>query len=128
MVDTATERFVRVDISDHIATVSLDRPRVNALTPAMMREIACVFRELGRSSEATVAILTSTRDGVFCAGADITESERRYVRRELSEGESQADLIDPGLVARDCFNGIRSGGLPVIAALNGAAVGAGAVL
>ena len=134
MADSATDqvgaqlRFVRVDISDHIATVSLDRPPVNALNPAMMREIACVFRELGRGSEATVAILTSAHDGVFCAGADIAESERRYVRRELAEGESQADLIDPGQVARDCFNGIRSGGLPVIAALNGAAVGAGAVL
>jgi enoyl-CoA hydratase len=134
MVDSATDqvdaqpRFVRVDISDQIATVSLDRPRVNALNPAMMHEIACVFRELGRGSTATVAILTSAHEGVFCAGADIAESERRYVRRELAEGESQADLIDPGQVARDCFNGIRSGGLPVIAALNGAAVGAGAVL
>jgi enoyl-CoA hydratase len=121
-------RFVRVDISDRIATVSLDRPKVNALSPAMMREIASVFRELGRGSQATVAILTSARDGMFCAGADIAESERRYARRELAEDESLADLIDPGAVARECFTGIRSGGLPVIAALNGAAVGAGAVL
>lgn len=121
-------RFVRVDISDGIATVSLDRPKVNALSPAMMSEIGSVFRRLGGGSEAVVAVLTSARDGVFCGGADIAESERRYARRELVEGETLADLIDPGQVVRDCFAGIRSGGLPVIAALNGAAVGAGAVL
>jgi enoyl-CoA hydratase len=129
-VGSATTRwqFIRVEISDNIATVSLDRPPVNALSPAMMREITSAFRELGRGQQAAVAILTSARDGVFCAGADIAESERRYVRREAAEGETAADLIDPGLVARELFNGIRSGGLPVIAALNGAAVGAGAVL
>jgi enoyl-CoA hydratase len=121
-------RFLRVDVADHIATVRLDRPKVNALSPAMMREIADVFDQLGGGSDATVAVLTSAHDGMFCAGADIAESERRYVRRELVEGESLADLIDPGMVARECFSEIRSGGLPVIAALNGAAVGAGAVL
>lgn len=121
-------QFVRVDISESVATVTLDRPPVNALNPAMMREIAAVFADLGRGSEAAVAILTSGCDGVFSAGADIAESERRYVRRELAEGESLADLIDPGRVARECFVGVRSGGLPVVAALNGAAVGAGAVL
>ncbi|MGO9156248.1 enoyl-CoA hydratase-related protein [Mycobacterium sp.] len=121
-------RFVRVDISGAVATVTLDRPPVNALNPAMMREIIWVFGELGRGTDAAVAILTSARDGVFCAGADIAESERRYVRHELAEGESVADLIDPGRIARDCFASIRRQGLPVVAALNGAAVGAGAVL
>lgn len=125
---SSSREFVHVDVRGNIATVMLDRPPVNALHPAMMREIGDVFRELGRSRDATVAILTSARDGVFCAGADIAESERRYVRRELVDGESMTDLIDPGLAARDCFNGVRTGGLPVIGALNGAAVGAGAVL
>lgn len=124
----ADNTFVQVDIADGVATVKLDRPKVNALSTAMMREIASVFRHLGQSSDASVAILTSARDGMFCAGADISDSERRYSRRELAEGESVADLIDPGLVARACFTGIRSGGLPVICALNGAALGAGAVL
>lgn len=125
---SGTTQYVRVDIRDGIATVSLDRPRVNALSTGMMREIASVFWQLGQGSEAAVAILTSARDGMFSAGADINDSERRYAKRELAEGESLRDLIDPGKVARDCFTGIRSGGLPVIAALNGAALGAGAVL
>jgi enoyl-CoA hydratase len=119
---------VRVEISDLVATVTLDRPPVNALSADMMREIAAVFGELGKSIEAAVAILTADGDRVFCGGADVGESERRYVRRELIETETVADLIDPGAVVRDCFFAISSGALPVIAAVNGAAVGAGAAL
>ena len=94
MADSATDqvgaqrRFVRVDISDHIATVSLNRPRVNALNPTMMREITCVFKELGRGSKATVAILTSAQRRCVLCRCRHRRSERRYVRRELAEGES----------------------------------------
>ena len=121
-------RFLRVEIDGGIATVTLDRPPVNALSAPMMREIGRVFTELGRGTAAVVAVLTAGGERVFCAGADIAESERRYVRRELIPGETMADLADPGAVVRECFSGIRDGGLPVIAALNGAAVGAGAAL
>jgi len=119
---------VRVDVEDGIATVTLARPPVNALSAPMMRELGDVFRELGTGTDAVVAILTSDRDGVFCGGADVAESERRYTRRELLPEETVADLADPGAVVRYCFSGIREGGLPVIAAVNGAAVGAGAAL
>jgi enoyl-CoA hydratase len=119
---------VRLDITDGIATVTLARPPRNALSAPMMREIAALFTELGQGTEATVAILTSDTERIFCAGADIAESERRYVRRELLSDETVADLADPGAVVRACFGSIRSGGLPVIAAVNGAAVGAGAAL
>ena len=120
--------FVRVEIVDAVATVTLDRPPVNALSAPMMREIGQVFRQLGHGGDAAVAVLTSARPGIFCAGADIAESERRYVQRRLLPEETNADLIDPGAVVRRCFEGIRHGGLPVIAAVNGAAVGAGAAL
>ena len=120
--------FVRVEIVDAVATVTLDRPPVNALSAPMMREIGQVFRQLGHGGDAAVAVLTSARPGIFCAGADIAESERRYVQRRLLPAETNADLIDPGAVVRECFAGIRHGGLPVIAAVNGAAVGAGAAL
>lgn len=120
--------FVRLDITEGIATVTLARSPVNALSAPMMRELAAVFTELGRRTDAAVAILASDSDNVFCAGADIAESERRHVRRELIEGESVADLVDSGSVVRSCFSAIRDGAPPVIAAVNGAAVGAGAAL
>ena len=120
--------YVRVGISEGVATVTLDRPPVNALNAPMMREIGRVFTELGTGTEAVVAVLTADGDRIFCGGADISESERRYARRELIAGETVADLADPGAVVRACFGGIRDGGLPVIAAVNGGAVGAGAAL
>jgi enoyl-CoA hydratase len=120
--------FVSVDVADLVATVTLRRPPVNALSAPMMREIARVFTSLSRGTSAAVAILTASGDRVFCAGADIGESDRRYNRRELLPSESVADLVDPGEVVRDCLFSISSGTLPVIAAVNGAAVGAGVAL
>lgn len=119
---------LRVDIAEGVATVTLARPPVNALSAPMMREIARVFTDLGRRTDAAVAVLTAEGEKLFCAGADINESERRYTRRELRPEESVADLVDPGTVVRDCFWAIRDGGLPVIAAVNGGAIGAGAAL
>jgi enoyl-CoA hydratase len=121
-------QFTRVEVVDLVATVTLARPPVNALSAPMMRELARVFDELGRSQDAHVAVLTADGDKIFCAGADVKESERRYVRRELLPDESVADLIDPGAVVRAMLWGIRHGQLPVIAAVNGLALGAGAAL
>ncbi|MCW2529478.1 MAG: putative enoyl-CoA hydratase/isomerase [Pseudonocardiales bacterium] len=120
--------YIRVEVEDLIATVTLARPPVNALSAPMMRELADVFGRLGRSREAHVAVLTADGDRLFCGGADIGESERRYSKRQLIEGESVADLIDPGTVVRDLFWGIRQCPLPVIASVNGIALGAGAAL
>jgi enoyl-CoA hydratase len=120
--------FLDVSVTDLVATVTLRRPPVNALSAPMMREIARVFTTLERGTSASVAILTAEGDRVFCAGADIGESDRRYNRRELLPSESVADLADPGEVVRDCFFSISGGTLPVIAAVNGAAVGAGVAL
>jgi enoyl-CoA hydratase len=120
--------FTHVDVTDLVATVTLRRPPVNALNAPMMREIARVFTSLSRGTDAAVAILTAEGDRVFCAGADISESARRYTRRELLPGESVNNLVDAGEVVRDCLFSISGGTLPVIAAVNGAAVGAGLAL
>jgi enoyl-CoA hydratase len=120
--------YLDVDVTDLVATVTLRRPPVNALSAPMMREIARTFTELGRGTSAAVAILTAAGDRVFCGGADIAESDRRYNRRELRPDESVADLVDPGEVVRECLFSISGGALPVIAAVNGAAVGAGVAL
>ncbi|MCW2620984.1 MAG: putative enoyl-CoA hydratase/isomerase [Frankiales bacterium] len=120
--------FSRVEIVDSVATVTMARPKVNALSAPMMRELAGIFEGLGRSREASVAILTADGDRIFCAGADVGESHRRYVTRELLPDESVADLVDPGDVVRRMFWAIRDCGVPVIAAVNGLALGAGTAL
>ncbi|MEM5388802.1 enoyl-CoA hydratase-related protein [Paraburkholderia phymatum] len=118
---------VRVEISDRIATVTLERPPVNALTGDMFRRIAEVFRGFGKTRDANVAILTAPGERVFCAGVDFDDSLRRHAR-DLNSNETIADMVDSGLAPRDCFNAIMDCPLPVIGAINGAAVGAGAVI
>lgn len=118
---------VRVEITDSIALVTLDRPKVNALSGDMFREIADTFHNLGRSREAVVAVLTAPGERVFCAGVDLEDSARRHARK-LNENETVQDLLDSGLAPRECFDAIMNCPLPVIGAINGAAVGAGLVI
>lgn len=118
---------VRVEISDRIAVITLDRPPVNALTAEAFRDIEQVFTELGRTRDASVVIFTGTGDRTFCAGVDLQDSARRHAR-ELADGDTVIDMLDPGTVPRNCFAAVRHCPLPVIGAVNGAAVGAGVAL
>jgi enoyl-CoA hydratase len=119
--------FVRIDIEDRIATVTFDRPPVNALNGQAFREIAEAFTSLTRSSDAHVAIFTAPGDRIFCAGVDLHDSPRRHSREDAA-GDTIADRLDPGAVVRECFWAISDCSLPVIGAINGAAVGAGLAL
>ena len=67
------ERFetIRVDISDHVCRVTLDRPEVlNAFNDRMRSEIRSTWRALRRMDEVRVAVVTATGDKAFCVGVD----------------------------------------------------------
>jgi enoyl-CoA hydratase len=117
-------KTLRVEIVDRIATVTLNRPPVNALSGEMFRELTQTFRGFARSREASVAIITAEGERIFCAGVDLKDSARRHAR-ELKDDETVADLLDTGLAPRECFEAIMNCPLPVIAAVNGPAIGAG---
>ncbi|MES2898970.1 MAG: enoyl-CoA hydratase-related protein [Pseudomonadota bacterium] len=119
--------FIQIEIAERIATVTLNRPKVNALTAKMFREIAETFNGLAKSREASVVILTAPGDRLFCAGVDLKDSARRHAR-ELDDDDTVIDLLDAGASPRDCFNAVMDCPLPVIGAINGMAIGAGAVL
>lgn len=119
--------YVRVEISDRVATVTFDRPPVNALDAQAYREITEAFRSLGQSREASVIIFTAPGERVFCAGVDFADSARRHARKLLPE-DTTVDLLDTGAIVRDCFWAVLDCPLPVICALNGAAIGAGLAL
>ncbi len=118
---------IRVEIADRIATVTLDRPPVHALDAQTFRELTLAFQQLGRTQEASVVILTAEGDRLFCGGVDLKDSARRHAR-QLIEGDSTVDLLDPGALPRDCFNAVLDCPLPVIAAVNGKCIGAGVAL
>ena len=71
------ERFetIRVDISDHVCRVTLDRPEVlNAFNDQMRREIRSTWRALRTIDEARVVVVTATGDKAFCVGVDRSDS------------------------------------------------------
>ena len=74
-----------------------------------------------------MAIFTAAGDRVFCGGVDLNDSARRH-GRQSTDGDSIVDLLDPGSIVRDCFWALSDCPLPVIGAVNGAAVGAGLAL
>jgi enoyl-CoA hydratase len=122
---------VSVEVTDGIAVVTIDRPPVNALDSATWRSIAGAFDSLGARRDIRVAILAATGK-VFCAGVDLVDSRRRArPDGRPADGEPQGDprdQIDPGLVARQAFWALYDCAVPVIGAIDGKAIGAGAVL
>jgi len=105
-------KHVKVHISDRVATVTLDRPPVNALDSVAIRELTAVFRTLGSTMDASVIVLSAPGDRIFCAGIDLKDSSRRHAR-ELVDDDSTVDLLDPGAVIRECFWAIMDCPLPV---------------
>jgi enoyl-CoA hydratase len=112
-------KFFRLDIADGIATVTFDRPPVNAQNQQSRDELIAIFDTLGDRDDVRVAILTGAGD-TFSAGADIKE------RVDLVRGPG--DYARSNRVTREFFYAPADCAKPVIAAINGGAVGAGVAL
>ena len=110
---------VKLSIRDHIATVVMDRPPVNAQNAQMRTELTWVFDTISDRDDVRAAILTGTGN-IFSAGADI--KERPTVVKE------PGDYLRHNRVTRECFYSIKECAKPVIAAVNGPAMGAGYAL
>ena len=110
---------VKLSIRDHIATVVMDRPPVNAQNAQMRTELTWVFDTISDRDDVRAAILTGTGN-IFSAGADI--KERPTVLKE------PGDYLRHNRVTRECFYSIKECAKPVIAAVNGPAMGAGYAL
>ena len=85
-----TTRFIRLDAPvrghDGVALVTIDRPDArNALTFALLAELADTLEELDRDGRTRVAILTGAGDRAFAAGADIVELADQTPERLRSE-------------------------------------------
>jgi enoyl-CoA hydratase/carnithine racemase len=103
-------------------TVTLNRPdRMNALTEKMLRELLQVFDEIDRNDEIRVAIVTGA-GRAFCAGADLGGGGGTF---DHSEEEAASEHRDGGGLATLRIFECKK---PVIAAINGAAVGVGVTM
>ena len=110
---------IRLEVSDHIATVVMDRPPVNAQNAQFRTELTWVFDSISDRDDVRVAILTGTGN-MFSAGADL--KERPGLVKE------PGDYNRHNRITRECFYSIKECAKPVIAAVNGPAMGAGYAL
>ncbi|WEX08713.1 enoyl-CoA hydratase-related protein [Chelativorans sp. AA-79] len=109
---------LKIDKRDRIATVTLDRPPVNALTLSLYEEIADRFENASDWEDVNCIIFTGAGTRAFCAGLDLHE----FLAATVEEDPKRAAII------RRCFGAVRNTAVPVIAAVNGPALGAGCVL
>lgn len=109
---------LNVERADGIARVTLDRPPVNALTIALYEEIAELFVGMKDWDDVNVVVLTGAGHRAFCAGLDLHE----FLAAKVEDDTARAKIV------RRMFAEVRGAPLPVIAAVNGPALGAGCVL
>jgi enoyl-CoA hydratase/carnithine racemase len=106
--------FVRVEVADGIATIRLDRPKMNALNAQVQDEIGAAAAEV-TADDAVRAVILYGGERVFAAGADIKEM--------ASYGYPEMTLRSAALHAS--FNAVANIPKPVIAAVTGYALGGG---
>jgi len=106
---------INLEVSDYIAVVRLDKPPVNALDRATRRRLIEIFDEVSERADVRVAILTGTGK-FFCSGADL---------KDRPNADKAGDFLDHNRWTRETGNAIRECAKPVIAAVNGPALGAG---
>jgi enoyl-CoA hydratase/carnithine racemase len=111
---------IRYEVADQILTITLDRPdRLNAWTPTMQRELIEAFDRADADDGVRAIVVTGAGRG-YCAGADLEAGGSTFDWREReSDGDVPRD--GGGQFTLRVFESTK----PVIAAINGAAVGVG---
>ena len=108
---------ILVDQEGHTGTITINRPsKLNALNKKTIAELHRAFAQMAEDPEIRVIVLTGTGEKAFVAGADISE----FASYSVAQGEQLAsegqDLL---------FNFVEQLSTPVIAAVNGFALGGG---
>ncbi len=119
---TESWEHFKFDVTDGVATVTFDRPdRLNALTFEVYADLRDLLGELPHRDDVRVLVITGTGRG-FCSGGDVHE-----IIGALLEMDPRG-LLDFTRMTGSVVQGMRECPLPIIAAVNGVAAGAGAVI
>ena len=104
----------------HVLTVTLDNPPMNGMTPEGHEELTRVWADIGADPAVRVVVFTGAGDRAFCAGGDPRKMVDNWGNRERWQvGMAEARAIIVGML--ECPK-------PVIARINGHAMGLGASL
>ncbi|GAB3563288.1 enoyl-CoA hydratase-related protein [Amycolatopsis endophytica] len=111
-----SDEFVVVERDDAVATVRINRPDVhNALNAALLRRLGDEIAALGRDGRIRAIVVTGTGEKAFSAGADLDELAPL-------DAESAVPVMRAGQAV---IRGIERSRVPVVAAVNGLALGGG---
>ena len=112
---------IRYDVADHVATITLHRPdALNAFTPVMKQEMLDALDAADDDDDVRVVIVTGA-GRAFCAGADLSAGGDTFDYRRRGGTATEAPRDGGGQVSLRIYE-MRK---PVIAAINGPAVGVG---
>lgn len=109
----------KVEVADFIATVTFDRPPVNAQNRETREEAIAIFDQLSDREDVRVVVLTGAGK-TFSAGADVKE--------RVGLVQEPGDYLRHNRLTREFFYAVADCTKPVIAAVNGPAIGAGFAL
>jgi enoyl-CoA hydratase/carnithine racemase len=113
----------RFDVDKGVATVTFDRPdRLNALTLDVYADLRDLLTEVEHREDVAVVVITGTGRG-FCSGGDVED----IIGKLLDSGD-QRDVLEFTRMTGSVVQRLRELPKPVIAAINGVAAGAGAVI
>jgi enoyl-CoA hydratase/carnithine racemase len=113
--------LITLDVADRVATLTLNRPeQLNSYTLALKDEILAALDAVDADDNVSVLVVTGA-GRAFCAGMDLT-NPHAFDRLDEPEGERRRD--SGGYIALRLYAMTK----PVIAAINGAAVGVGATM
>lgn len=114
-------KTILYDVTGGIATLTLNRPeQLNAFDPTMLAELCAAF-DLSDADDAVKVVIVTGAGRAFCAGADLSSGGKTF-DYEGSQGGVHRDLA--GQFTLRVYRSLK----PVIAAVNGAAVGVGVTM
>jgi len=113
---------IQIDVTDGVATCTLNRPKaMNAVTRQMHKELESLFGQLSKDRDVRSIVLTGA-GRAFCAGGDV----KAMGDSDADDSDRPAGIFDSG--ARQLVANMLSIEQPIVAAVNGVAVGLGATL
>lgn len=107
--------FLQCEIENNIAVVTINRPPLNPLNTTVFNELGSLMNELDLDPDVKVVIITGSGEKAFVAGADLHQMMNL----------SNVGIMEMNKISRTVFSQIENLSKPVIAAINGLALGGG---